>query len=208
MIPDKVVREIKGGNTLKEILKTVFEKQRRYYDRDDLECGTLFEEIDNSRPMYIPSYNPSPFWIEHGTGRDLARLTWEEHEGGYFWDIHEHLRRKKETFRPVNKWYDFLMVHFFRPDMHQHCYGDPELSTFDKDKLESLYNEIDELAGRIIDYFSEDYDTIVFMSDHGLPTREEHNENAFYSCNRELFGSETPDITDFHNIMLEKTGDH
>lgn len=45
------------------------------------------------------------------------------------------------------------------------------------------------------------------MSDHGLPTEEGHNENAFYSCNRELFGSETPKITDFHDRILEIVGD-
>lgn len=95
------------------------------------------------------------------------------------------------------------MVHIFRPDLHQHCYGDPNLSTYDENKLKNLYNETDELAERILEYFEEDYDKIIFMSDHGLPTETEHNENAFYSCNEELFHNKTPHITDFHDKILQ-----
>ena len=45
------------------------------------------------------------------------------------------------------------------------------------------------------------------MSDHGLPTPHQHNEKAFYSCNRELFGDTTPLITDFHDRILDIVGE-
>lgn len=53
----------------------------------------------------------------------------------------------------------------------------------------------------------EGFDTVLFVSDHGLPDVEKggHNENAFYSCNKELFGDKTPHITDFHDKILELT---
>ena len=97
------------------------------------------------------------------------------------------------------------MCHLHRTDHHQHQYGDPSISTYDEEKLQDLYEETDDLAGRIVGFFEEDYDYIIFMSDHGLPTEKEHNENAFYSCNKELFGDETPHITDFHDKILELT---
>lgn len=78
------------------------------------------------------------------------------------------------------------------------------------EKVKETYHEMDELAGEIIERAEENgFDTIIFMSDHGLPTVEEggHNENAFYSCNHELFGDKTPHITDFHDRILQLTGD-
>ncbi|WP_217907042.1 alkaline phosphatase family protein [Candidatus Nanohalobium constans] len=203
LIPSKVAQKVRGGYTVKQILRDIAKQGDRQFDKRDLEGDSIFEEIENSKAMYVPGYNPSPFWTKHGTGRDLRDLSMEKRPWGYFWDAHEHTRRKNEIFRPVNKWHDFLMVHIFRPDMHQHCYGDPNLSTYDENKLEELYKDTDDLAEEILEYFSEDYDTIIFMSDHGLPTENGHNENAFYSSNRELFGEEVPKITDFYDKILE-----
>jgi hypothetical protein len=204
LVPNKAVSRLRGGYTLKSILEEITTQDEREYTKEDLQINSLFEKIENSKAMYVPSYNPSPFWIKHGTGQDLRKYDADDRRLGYYWDAHEYIRRKKETFRPVNRWHDFLMVHFFRPDMHQHCYGDPELSTYNENKLEKLYRETDDLAERILEFFSSDYDTIIFMSDHGLPTKKEHNENAFYSCNKELFGDKVPKMVDFHDPILEK----
>jgi predicted AlkP superfamily pyrophosphatase or phosphodiesterase len=86
-------------------------------------------------------------------------------------------------------------------DVAQHFYGDESLNV-DKTKLRSVYKDIDNFAGRVKKYFSEDFDTIIFMSDHGLVTETGHNKNAFYSCNRPLF-EESPDICDFHDKILD-----
>ena len=51
--------------------------------------------------------------------------------------------------------------------------------------------------------------TVIFMYEHGMIESQgkfwEHNKNAFYSCNVELFGEETPHITDFYDRILEIT---
>lgn len=76
------------------------------------------------------------------------------------------------------------------------------------EKVEETYHEADRFAGEILEKAEENgFETVIFMSDHGLPDVEEggHNENAFYSCNHELFGEETPHITDFHDKILELT---
>ena len=59
---------------------------------------------------------------------------------------------------------------------------------------------MDELAKKIKQKaLQKGYERIIFMSDHGLPAEEGHNENAFYSSNKELFGEEKPHITDFYD---------
>jgi hypothetical protein len=68
---------------------------------------------------------------------------------------------------------------------------------------------MDEMAAEIQQKAEEEgFDTVLFISDHGLPDVENggHNENAFYSCNRELFGDKTPHVTDFHDKILELAG--
>jgi predicted AlkP superfamily pyrophosphatase or phosphodiesterase len=100
------------------------------------------------------------------------------------------------------------MCHFHRVDQFQHYYGDESIGRFDQDKLLDLYRETDELASNIKQKaLSAGYDCIIFMSDHGLPTEDQHNKQAFYSSNIELFGDDTPHITDFHDKILELTDD-
>lgn len=65
-----------------------------------------------------------------------------------------------------------------------------------------MYKETDKLAGKIKKKaLQKGYEKIIFMSDHGLPTEEGHNENAFYSSNKQLFGDEKPRITDFRDEL-------
>jgi hypothetical protein len=204
-------RNFRGLVRLQETVKTAFDYEDDRPDKNDLRVDTLFEKIENSKPLFVPSYNRTPFSRAHGTGFELRRLLVEDKKPGYIWDLHEHPGRKDNLFRPINRYFDFCMMHFHRPDAHQHFYGDKNIGSghdhFDKRKLKRLYEETDELAKEILEYFSEDYDTIIFMSDHGLPTESAHNENAFYSCNRELFGDQTPHITDFHDKILELVED-
>lgn len=93
--------------------------------------------------------------------------------------------------------HQLLMCHFKYPDTKQDIYS----TSHDEEYFQDLYKKIDNLAGRIVE--KSDYDTIIFISDHGMPLDIQHNKNAFYSCNHELFGDETPHITDFHDKILE-----
>jgi hypothetical protein len=204
LAPKKIVENTRGFHRIRETLKTALKTDEVKYSREHLEEKTLFEKIDNSRAMYVPGYNPSLFWqlkaetlpLEHGYGADVA---------GEFWDTREHNFRKKNLFSELENDIvsprDFLMVHLHRTDFHQHLYGDPT-GVMDRDKLRKLYQETDDLAGEILDKAEGKYDTVIFMSDHGLPAEHSHNENAFYSSNRKLL-DETPKLTDFHDKILD-----
>jgi hypothetical protein len=211
LFPTALLQNLRGATRLQDTLKTALNYRDTRADKHDLKTDTLFEEIENSKALFVPSYNRTPFSRAHGTGFELRNLLVEEKPSGYIWDLHEYPGRKEKLFRPINKWYDFTMVHFHRPDAHQHFYGDKNIGSghdlYDEEKLKKLYKETDELAGKILDYFQDDYSYIIFMSDHGLPTEKAHNENAFYSCNKELFGDNTPKITEFHDKIIELTGE-
>lgn len=194
---------IRGGYRLKKLLSSFLGLEKSKSSKKNLMSESLFEKIPNSKAIDVPGYNPSPFWDTMGRPFQLKRADAEERRITYYWDEWEYDRRKRNLFKNLNTYFDFLMAHFHRPDFYHHIYGDRDVG-YDKNELRELYKETDELAGEIKEYFSEDYDLIIFMSDHGLPTEKEHNENAFYSCNRELFGSSIPKILDFHDKILEK----
>lgn len=167
----------------------------------------MFDKLDDSRAMFIPSYNPSPYWMI-GAGLRLFNYGYSANEVADMWDSREFSFREKELFDELDSDIvlprSLLMCHFHRPDIHQHLYGDKYIGNYDEEKLKRLYLEIDQLAGEIKDKaLAKGYERIIFMSDHGLPSQHEHNENAFYSCNEELFGEEKPHITDFYNKIME-----
>lgn len=168
-----------------------------------LDHETLFDTIDDSEAMFVP--------VECVGLRDSF---WDILESDYhdLGDVEdklnkEHLWRKTQFFDELDQHQrQLLMVHFFKPDHWQHVYGDPH-GNMDENKLRAMYREMDELAAKIVDA-ADQYEYVVFMSDHGLPTENGHNENAFYSCNRALFGEETPAITDFHGKILRLVGEY
>lgn len=107
------------------------------------------------------------------------------------WELTE---KRIDDFWGLN--FDFwplVMLHLHQPDYSHH-----HLDEIDKED----YQRLDEFAGKVLDRFGEDR-TILFMSDHGFPDDDAHNKNAFYSCNRAIFGDKTPQITDFHDKIIE-----
>lgn len=180
-------------NVLESIRR--FDFKKRAVNRNDYEIDTLFDKIENSKALNVPGYNPSPFWSRFRFGITLNKYDLEEKPLYKYWDEHEFDRRKKQLFRPVNTYYDFVMAHFHRVDMHQHVYRDEK-------SLKKLYQETDDFAGEILDYFEDEFDVIIFMSDHGLPKDNQHNKEAFYSCNTDLFSCSKVHITDFYDVIL------
>jgi hypothetical protein len=205
--PKRLVNSVRGFNRIKEILKSVFSVREVKYSKEHLEDSTLFDKIEDSRAMYVPGYNPSLFWEMRAETLPL-RSGYGAEKAIKFWDSREHDFRKRNMFSELENDIvsprNFLMIHIHRADFHQHMYGDPT-SVYDKERLKKLYREIDELAESIKSKAEDRYDTIIFMSDHGLPTKHGHNKNAFYSCNRELFKKE-PTITDFYDEVLDLVG--
>lgn len=177
------------------------EAKKIKYRRDHLEIPTLFEEIDDSRAMFVPSYNPSPYWVL-GAGLEPLKYGYSAEKTAEIWDTREFSYRKEMLFRELDSDIiparDFLMCHFHRPDIHHHLYGDQE-ANFDKTKLRRLYEEIDDLARELKQKaLNKGYERVTFMSDHGLPTGKQHNTNAFYSSNMPIFPETRPYITDFY----------
>ena len=204
LIPKFFRRNIRGFDWLQSILQEALRvEEREFYDKRDLECETIFEQVENSKALFVPGYNPSLFWKKNSIGFSFSSIDYEDRPLEYYWDEWEFPRREKKFFRPVNKWYDFCMMHFHRPDMYQHIYENPGDNKLDRKKLKEVYQDFDDMTERVVEYFGEDYDIIIFMSDHGLPTETEHNENAFYSCNKEIFGNKEPSIMDFHDEILD-----
>lgn len=212
IVPKEWAYKIPALVSIKDLMEKGLgaEKVAERATKEDLETDTLFEKIEGSRAMYVPGYNPGMLWR---TGSEVAAAQhgYSSDRQAQFWDRRGYEVRKKYFFKELENDIvsprDFLMVHFFRPDQHQHYYGDPELSSYNENKLKKMYMETDNLAKEIKEKALEaGYDTVIFMSDHGLPAKWEHNENAFYSSNTELFGEKIPKITDFHDKIIELTG--
>jgi len=211
--PESLAGKIRGFDFLRRNLERILDIERRKYLKEDIEAETIFEELENSRAMFVPGYNPSMLWTMMGFGKPLE-YGYSSSEIIKMWDEQEYEHRKDELFseleNPILEPRDFLMCHFHRPDTHHHFFEGAIKNrgkvkeNYGRSKLKKMYKETDQLAKEIKEKAKEKgYTHIVFMSDHGLPTDEGHNENAFYSCNRELFGNETPRITEFHDKILE-----
>lgn len=170
------------------------------YSKEDYDNLTLFDEIRDSKALFVPGYNPSVFWKyacglqplrEKGSLGECKRLTER--------DFEFRLSKLNEDLDSDN--HRFLMCHFHMPDTIQHLYTDNE-NIKDEDEIRELYERMDKVAGEIKSK-SGDYDKVIFMSDHGLPKIKDHNRNAFYSCNKPLFDSEVPHITDFYGEIKD-----
>lgn len=164
----------------------------RGYTKQDYETETLFEEIPNSKSIDVPGYD---LLISKG-GKHLKGLGLDAAVHQQNW-VHE--KKKEDLFDAIEKDYDFLMAHFHKVDHFHHWFWE----VGEEEPVKEAYEKFDEFAKEIKERAAPHFDYIIFMSDHGLPEDPGHNENAFYSCNKELFGDETPKITDFHDRILE-----
>lgn len=200
---------VRGFLTLKQVLKDVLKVNEIRYSKEDIKLPTLFEEIENSRPMFVPSYNPDLFWetycetqpLKYRYGKQIYLSFWKNR-------VFEHRKRMffSELENDIIGARSLLMCHFHYVDQIQDMNKDRCVRGDYEDQLKSVYGKFDQLAGNIKEKaLDRGYDSVIFMSDHGRPKESEHNENAFYSCNKELFGEETPHITDFHDKIIELT---
>lgn len=158
LAPESFTGKIRGFDFLRRNLERILDIDRRKYKKEDIECETIFEEIGNSRAMFVPGYSPSMLWTMMGFGKPL--------EYGYtssdilkMWDEQEYEYRKEELFseleNPILEPRDFLMCHFHRPDTHHHFFegaiknrgkADEE---YGRSKLKKMYQETDQLAKEI-----------------------------------------------------------
>lgn len=218
LFPSLLTKNLRGFTALKDIAKEVLrmEKVIERYTKEDIQTDTLFNKIEGSRPMFIPGYNPGMIW-RLKTEVEPLKKGYSADRNAEYWDKRSYDVRKKGLFNELKNDIlparGLLMCHFHRPDIYHHFYAHDEFhqetaqNGNTHEVLKKLYRETDSLAKEIKEKaLNKGYDYVIFMSDHGLPTESAHNENAFYSCNKELFGDETPHITDFHDKILELTG--
>jgi hypothetical protein len=202
-IPEFLVKWVRGFHRFREFIAEKEGLNTVLYTKKHLDIPTLFEKIEVSLPLYVPGYNPEVYWLQGHPHQVIKNYGPERVLKEARYDTELRLREGTATqpgLLEINKdiW-DFVMFHVHDPDTVQ------DLKIGD---LEEEYERLDEIAGEILEEF-EDW-TIIFMSDHGRPEDKpgphQHNKKAFYSCNKELFGDKTPHITDFHDKILELTG--
>jgi hypothetical protein len=209
IISEDKADSFKGLRTLREILKSIFKPGKDVkYTKEDLEEDTVFDKIDNSRAMFVPGYNPSKIWAAEGCGISLLGYGYSVQEVEKFLWGREFSYRKSQLLHEIGNEIvsprDFLMCHFHITDWIHHLYADEKAGRQDEEKVKDAYKKIDRFAGEIKKKAEKSaYDRIIFMSDHGLPEGEQHNQNAFYSCNQELFPEKEPRITDFYRKFVD-----
>ncbi|MFB6200100.1 MAG: alkaline phosphatase family protein [Candidatus Nanohaloarchaea archaeon] len=196
-LPTKRMKKLPGMVALDRAYRSFF--NFRNYQKKDFECDTIFEEISDSKDLFIPSYSTNSsyfarigFALKEGLGLDAFKRDIDA----------EHEQRKKELFEELEKPHNFLMVHFHKPDIYQHLYTDYKAVQNWEEKLKPVYRYFDDLAAEVKS--KADYETIVFMSDHGLPEAPEHNTKAFYASNEAIFQEKEPKITDFFDVVKER----
>lgn len=188
-------RKFKGARTKIYQAIPFVDSRSTYVTQDDLEETTFFEEVHPSKaidvPTYSRGYNIKMLDLLEQHGVKEARKELERFTG---W-------KKDDLFEALEHNYSLVMAHFHKPDHIHHWYWEVGRD----EEVAQMYDEIDNLASDIKRKAQEEgFDTVIFMSDHGVPDVENggHNRRAFYSCNHELFGNKTPHITDFYDQII------
>lgn len=203
----KFRQKYRGFNRLQNTLESLFDIKKIRYGKKDLEVDTWFEQIEGSRAMYIPGYNPDMFWesrceaqpLKYGYGREKMKEFLEER----VFEV-----RKKNLFGELESDIigsrELLMCHFHLIDFYQDYHKGEHVEGTYRQKLNKMYNQMDNLAKEIKEKAEKQgYEQIIFMSDHGLPGKRQHNKNAFYSSNTPIFPDSQPHITDFHEKIID-----
>lgn len=191
---------------------------KRKYEKQDYDTPTLFDDIKNSKAMFIPGYNPGFGWSANLKSHTLDELMYrkqptDEAEKTVDMMFNRRWNKFKTVFDEDD--YEFIMCHFHYPDYIQHFYGAKGLN-YQEDVLKGLYKEIDKKAKQIKTWAKlYNYD-LMFISDHGLPEDFEHNKQAFYSIQGDIQitqdpsessnGNEGVPITDFYSEIKNYLG--
>jgi hypothetical protein len=166
---------------------------RRIYYKEDLPKDSLFSEIELSKPLFVPSYNPDLQWLCRYPNKGLL---YNRPLDDLKQKARENTERRLEKFDNISvDFWNLVFLHLHDPDTIQHY-------TEDKNQLRSDYKRLDKIAGEIIEEYGKKCN-IIFLSDHGLPVNsyKGHNKNAFYSTNFKAFPSSNPHILDFYNLI-------
>jgi hypothetical protein len=207
IIENKLIRRIyefmrSRSETTRQTAGSLVDVKKRRPIKSDFHIDTIFDQIDGSIPVSIPSYNPETAWcvdrnvispLEYPElGLDAAEDLLEKN---FEW-------RKKRCLEAIDSDSPFVMCHFQKIDSVQHLYYK---YSDDEDRIKQVYHEMDELAADIRDRAQKSgFDRIDFISEHGLPRDDslKHEDTGFYSSNQSL-GLDTPSITEFYDTYIQ-----
>lgn len=172
--------------------KSYADKNAFLTNREDINCDTIFDDIQDYVAISIPAFNEDP------VNRELRKMVVEgpkyrlKQEA---WNAFEN--RKRRLFHALDKERSLVMVHFFVLDVIQHVFF------YDKDYIRSAYERVDKLVEELKGRVGQNPFTLI-VSDHGQK-RGLHTRYGFYSCNENL-NLHSPKITDFAAIIRQKLG--
>lgn len=192
-----------------------FEREIKYPTKEYFESRrikTIFDLVDNSVAISVPSYQP---FIDEETVTLLREAIKDSNKEEIFLrKVWGDFQKKKELcLREVKqKAWELFMVHFHISDHIGHLFRGDLTTMFE------TYITLDKLIQEIKQSIEENV-FLLIISDHGMKpfSRKfindsvprasalagrygEHSEYGFYSCNQEL-GLENPKITDFYPLI-------
>lgn len=177
----------------KAIINKLFGSSMVPPTKENMKVDSIFEKVADSKPLDIPGYSHYPYIAGKMNVNALYRKYPPAPRERVVRDVNaEHLYRKTQLFENIGE-HQLVMQHFHYPDWMQHIYSKNE-------KDEELYNEMNELAGEILDKVDDDT-LVVFCSDHGLIDGG-HRDQAFYAMNTDI--EEPVKITELLSRALEK----
>ena len=159
---------------------------------------TFFSDFKNPKIIDLPGYSYDK--DVHDKSRHLLKNYFETNDkekvlAEYNKDAFEHHKNvKKEFLEALDAGHDFVLGYFSVADVIGH------LNFGNKDMMQSIYKELDELAGQI----QEKADALLILSDHGMKAVGrfgDHSNYGFWSFDKEL-KLQNPKITDFAKIIL------
>jgi predicted AlkP superfamily phosphohydrolase/phosphomutase len=168
------------------------------YSKADLNVSTIFDLVEKSFAISVPSYNEMPMH------REIGRELWEaignrelekrvEEKAWRFFN-----QKKNKLFEILDGDWQLLMTHFFVTDVLQHMWW------YREDYIRDLYGKMDKLVGEIKGKVNDKNTLVLVISDHGQK-KGLHTPYGFYSCNQVL-ELKNPKMTDFSKIIEGKLG--
>jgi predicted AlkP superfamily pyrophosphatase or phosphodiesterase len=166
---------------------------RDFFTREDINCDTIFDDMDSTIAISIPSFN------EDEINKELRRLVVEGRKFELKKRAHEaFVGRRKRFLNALNQKPSLLMVHFFLLDLIQHMFP------YDTEYIKKTYEKMDGFVGKVTEKLSSNEVFLLIVSDHGL-LNGYHTPYGFYSSNEKL-NLRNPKITDFTDIIRRKLG--
>lgn len=171
----------------------------RRVDKRDLQAKTIFGHAENPVAISIPAYNEWESIHKLRLKYPLARFVGKRHEKKASecieanWKIFRRKLNYTSEMLGKDDW-DLLMVHFLILDNIGHLYS------YKPGKLKNAYRFMNSAVGELLSKVKDQW--VLIVSDHGMK-KGLHTNYAFYSSNIPL-GLDNPELTDFHDLILEK----